>query len=154
MRRTIQRAAILVIGSSLLGLAVNQFSPRRIPWRRPREVPLAVGETVTLEQARQLWETGGTFFIDARAPADYRAGHSARAFNLPEETFPEGLPTVARAVTPDSDVVVYCDGELCELSRELAQNLRAGGYKHVRVLENGWTLWQRAGYPTETGNAP
>ena len=38
-------------------------------------------------------------------------------------------------------LVTYCDGEACELSRDLADQLKAHGLKDVLVLKNGWTLW-------------
>jgi 3-mercaptopyruvate sulfurtransferase SseA len=57
-------------------------------------------------------------------------------------------------MTPDMLVVVYCDGEKCELSHEVQARLRGLGYKNVRVLINGWTLWQAAGLPGHTGDQP
>jgi 3-mercaptopyruvate sulfurtransferase SseA len=55
-------------------------------------------------------------------------------------------------LSPDSEIVVYCDGDQCDLSHRLMTLLRErGGYAHVRVLVNGWTTWRKAGFPTEKG---
>lgn len=45
-------------------------------------------------------------------------------------------------------IVTYCDGVSCELSHELALFLKEMGFENVRVLVNGWTVWQQAGLPT------
>ena len=54
-------------------------------------------------------------------------------------------------VSEESAVITYCDGETCELSMELAVFLRNAGYKNVKVLSNGWTVWKQNGLPVETG---
>ena len=44
-------------------------------------------------------------------------------------------------------IITYCDGESCDLSHELALFLKEMGYDNVRILVNGWTVWQHAGLP-------
>jgi len=46
-------------------------------------------------------------------------------------------------------LVTYCDGEDCALSHDLAMFLKDLGYGDVRVLVNGWTVWQDAGLPVQ-----
>ena len=48
-------------------------------------------------------------------------------------------------------LLVITDGESCDLSHELALFFKEMGFENVRVLVNGWTVWQQAGLPTETG---
>ena len=48
-------------------------------------------------------------------------------------------------------IITFCDGQSCRLSHELALFLREMGYENVRVLVNGWTLWQQAGLPVSAG---
>jgi rhodanese-related sulfurtransferase len=93
-------------------------------------------------------------FLDARAPADYQAGHIANALSLPAEAFPQHWPQVAPYLATDSRIVCYCDGTECDLSHELARMLREAGYTNVHLLRNGWTEWSRAGYPTSQGPQP
>jgi rhodanese-related sulfurtransferase len=154
MRRTVQRALIIVFGSAALGLVVNAISPRGIPYITPPKPVLQTNDVVTLDEAHQAWGDGVTFFLDARAPSDYTAGHVANAFNLPAEAFNEHFPDVASMLTPKTPIIVYCDGTDCELSHQCADLLRQQGYENVHILMNGWTLWHTAGYPTSTGAQP
>jgi rhodanese-related sulfurtransferase len=154
MRRTVQRALVIVFGSAALGLAVNAVSPWRIPYITPPKPQIAESEFIPLTEAHTVWGSGAAFFLDARASADYEAGHIANAFNLPAEAFDDHFPKVAPMLTPESTIICYCDGTECELSHHLADELRKRGYKNIRILKNGWTVWHGAGYPTNTGTQP
>jgi rhodanese-related sulfurtransferase len=154
MRRTIQQALVIVIAAAAFGLLADKVSPRGIPYIAPPKPKLSAQDTVTLEDASQLWKTGAAFFLDARATADYAAGHIANALSLPVEEFAMHYPAVAPMLTPDTQVVVYCDGMECELSHQLATKLRELGHKNVRILVKGWTSWRTAGLPTQTGAQP
>nr|WP_281797069.1 rhodanese-like domain-containing protein [Desulforhabdus amnigena] len=48
-------------------------------------------------------------------------------------------------------MVTYCDGKSSALSKELAMALLGKGYTNVRMLMNGWTLWQARSLPVEMG---
>ena len=154
MRRTIQRTLVIVLGGAVLGLAANAVSPRRIPYITPPRVQPQARDIVSLKAAHELWNSGAVFFLDARNLTDYVAGHIANAFNLPVEEFDQYYPGVAAMLSPDSVVIVYCDGEQCELSHQLALKFRQLGYRNVRVLVNGWTAWRAAGLPTHSGDKP
>lgn len=151
---TIQRSLVIVVASTAVGLAVNAVSPRRIPYVTPPKPVIADSEFISLAEAHKLWNSGGAFFLDARSPADYAAGHIANAFNLPAESFTEHFPQVAPFLSEKSPVVCYCDGVECDLSHHLVELLRQQGFKNVHILKNGWTEWQKAGYPTSTGAQP
>ncbi len=154
MPRTIQRALVIVITGAALGLAANAVSPRRISCLTPPKQAVPQSEFIPLPQAYQVWGGGTAFFLDARAPADYAAGHIANAFSLPAEDFDEYYPQVAAMLTSDSTIVCYCDGMECDLSHHLTDVLKQRGYTNVRILRNAWTEWSKAGYPTTRGNQP
>jgi rhodanese-related sulfurtransferase len=151
MLQLLQRALLIVVLGSLLGLLSNAVSPKRISVITPPKKALKAEEFVPLTKAHELWSGGGAFFLDARKPADYEAGHIANALNLPVEEFGEYYPKLAPMLSPDSPIVVYCDGTECELSHHLADQLRQQGYTNVHMLFNGWTMWRQAGYPQEQG---
>jgi len=159
MRRALLQAAILVLVSTAIGLGINAVrrdtdksgTSRRLPLIRPPRPPVAENDKVPLAEAKTLWDSGAVFFLDARALADYAAGHIALAQSLPAEQFDQYFPSVATVLSPDSEIVVYCDGNQCDLSDQLMTMLREHGYTHVRVLVNGWTTWHKAGFPTEKG---
>jgi rhodanese-related sulfurtransferase len=154
MAYTFQRALAIVLAGAALGLGANAVSPRRIPLLTPPKEAPKVEDTVALADAEDLWKGGSAFFLDARSPADYSAGHIAGSFNLPVEEFEDHFPQIAPMLTFDSVIVAYCDGQECDLSNRLQAKLRDLGYHNVRHLVNGWTAWHTAGQLTHTGNQP
>ncbi len=152
-----QGLVILVLAAAV-SLGVNQFRKDGLPlvgdWSpkaQMSEVKTVEEPVVSIEEARALFLTGGAIFLDAR-PADiYREGHIQGALNLPAQDMEEALPRVTAVIPPDALIIVYCDGESCTLSKEVALELTGKGYSHVRVLINGWTVWQDANLPVETG---
>ena len=154
MLRTLQRALLIAVAGAALGLAVNTVSPRHIPIVAPPKAAPQPSDFVPLAEARQFWQSGTAFFLDARAPADYKAGHIAGAYNLPAEEFDGRYPETATMLTPESVIVTYCDGMECDLSHHLTERLRELGYQNVHILQNGWTAWRQAGWTTATGAKP
>lgn len=154
MRRAIQQALILLFGSAAIGLLINTVSPRGIPILRPPELGVPAEETISLADAQARWSSGAAIFLDARAPADYAAGHVAGALSLSVQDFDQRYPLIEPLLTPDQQLIAYCDGELCELSHELARRLKELGRTDVKVLVNGWTVWKKANLPGHTGTEP
>ncbi len=154
MRRVIQQALLLLFGSSAIGVLVNTVSPRGIPYIRPPRSPVPAEEEISVKDAERLWGLGEAVFLDARTPDLYEAGHIPGAHNLPTQEFETYFVKLQGIIGRDDTMVAYCDGVLCELSHELAEKLRELGYPNVKVLVNGWTVWQEAGLPATTGAAP
>jgi rhodanese-related sulfurtransferase len=154
MWRTVQRSLVIVVASAALGLAVNAVSPRRVPYITPPKPVFAESEFIPLADAHQAWSAGRAIFLDARAPADYNAGHIPNAFSLPAESFAEHFAKVASYLAPDSMIICYCDGVDCDLSHHLAEKLRDNGFKNIHILKNAWTEWNKAGYPSSAGTQP
>jgi rhodanese-related sulfurtransferase len=153
MSRTFLRALLIVLAGAALGLGFNAVSPRRIPYQTPPPVVLQKTDVVSLSEAQQLWASGA-IFLDARRTDDYAAGHIPNALNLPVDAFAARFPQIEPMLTRDMPLVIYCDGEKCELSHQLQQRLRELGYPKCRVLVNAMTLWRRAGLPVTTGGEP
>ncbi|MCI0534835.1 MAG: rhodanese-like domain-containing protein [Verrucomicrobiales bacterium] len=148
MRKTVARALVIVGVGLMLGLLGNAVSPRGIPLITPPKKP---AEFIALEKAKELWDSGAVIFLDAREPADYAVGHIGNALNLPALAFEKHFGEVAPLLTPESPVVVYCDGKECELSHRLSDSLRQLGFTNIHMLFNGWTVWREAGLPVEQG---
>ena len=49
----------------------------------------------------------------------------------------------------ESPVVVYCSGEECGSSEDLAYELQAEGFTNLYVFKGGWTEWSENGHPIE-----
>jgi len=151
MKKTLSQALLLVLLGTGLGLAANQLSPKGLPLIAPPKAASAQSEYITLEQANLLWQGGGALFLDAREPADYAAGHIGNALNLPAQSFDQHFGNVAPMLTPESELVLYCDGQECDLSHRLAVRLHQQGYTNTHLLHNGWTVWRQAGLPVTVG---
>lgn len=106
---------------------------------------------IGLEQAAQLFAQNEALFVDARPENLYAQGHIRGALSLPWEKVDRYFVEVADQLDVLKPIITYCDGETCDLSHELALFLKETGFKNVRVLVNGWTVWQRAGLPTDGG---
>ena len=104
---------------------------------------------ITLEDARDAHNENRALFIDARSPEEFGSGHLRGAINLTWLDFDTRGSTLLKDVPKDKLIVTYCDGENCDLSKELAQMLIGAGFTNVHVLVNGWTVWKVAGLPFE-----
>jgi len=148
------QALIIILLASLLGIGSNLIRKDRIPFiPQPSDVSgkEKADNAVTLAEAKERFDSGMGFFIDARSADAYRKGHILNAVSLPEEDFENRIAEV-KDLIPDSSefiVIVYCDGEECEASDKLEKKLEGYGYKNIRVFFGGWNEWVKAGYPIE-----
>lgn len=96
-----------------------------------------------LALAKQLYDRG-VVFVDARDQEEYRNGHIAGSLN-------GSVVQLASRLGQDDPVVVYCSGEGCNESLNLAETLMMPdwGFTRVFVFDGGWPEWKAAGYPAE-----
>ena len=76
---------------------------------------------------------------------DYNNGHISGAINIPEYNFDKSNPVI-KTIPKDKTIVSYCDGDDCEMSVKLADNLFNLGYEKVYIFFGGWKEWKKAGY--------
>lgn len=149
------QGTVILLFASLVALGVNHVRPGGIPlvadWSPEAQLTLDSGDSlaISLDEAEVLFLDRSALFLDARAPELFAEGHIQGALNLPWDEFEERFAPVMASVSQDATLVAYCDGESCGLSRDLAVALLEKGYTHVRVLVNGWTLWQERGLPID-----
>jgi len=143
----------IIIISSLLGLLINYFNPKGIPFiKEERQLNWAEDSTtsnitneitdgnnhnpgevfdeakaITLKQAYLLFNQN-VLFIDARDYVEYEIGHIKNAISLPYLDFDE-YKTIL-----------------------LGDKLFESGYKEVYIFFGGWIDWQMANYPVEGEN--
>ena len=135
---SISRRWRIVFGLVLIALVPALLSvwlhPRGPSWVRTGEVTLAV----VRHWPEVLW-------VDARGAAAYEREHVPGALNLSAGAWEQQVGNVVAAWKPELRVVVYCDGHLCQASREVAQRLRDElGLTEVHVLTGGWDTWTEA----------
>jgi rhodanese-related sulfurtransferase len=155
--RAVRQILALVILSAVAAVAVNALRPDRLPlvgdWSVAARITSSTGERmdISMDQAEKLFFTDAAVFIDARSEEDYARGHIQNARCLPWQEVDLRFMSVTEALDLEMPIITYCDGEKCELSHNLALFLRDAGFLNTRVLVNGWTLWQQAGLPVESG---
>ncbi len=139
---------IIIFLATLTGLLVNYLRPGALPpFAGPhvQDGPI----TISMDDAQGLFFSGKAVFLDARSEKAYNLGHIARARNLPVDSIDDYFDRVMAGIPPDAMIITYCDGNPCDLARELALNLMDMGYVNVRVLAGGWSQWRSRYLPSE-----
>jgi len=146
---------VIAITSTVLSLTLNAVRPDGIPLLAKE---LAVAEeieydtaeprlfAITLDQALELYQKG-TVFVDAREPEYYQEGHIKGAWNIP--FFLELVFKLDSLQGKDTPMVIYCSGDECGSSEDLAYELQAEGFSNLLVFKGGWTAWNTSGHPIE-----
>ncbi|MFZ0135107.1 MAG: rhodanese-like domain-containing protein [Desulfobacterales bacterium] len=155
LKQAAWQVPLLVITACVIGIAVNNFRSDGITfvgdWSEQARYADAAGESlvISLDEAAGLFERKAVLFLDARPQNQYAKGHVRGALNLPWQEVDRYFMELTDRLEGASAIITYCDGESCDLSHELALFLQEMGFENVRVLVNGWTVWQQAGLPTE-----
>lgn len=155
-------ALALVTGSAVLGVVVNQLSPRGIPLlttSADADAPAALAlpdglRGVDLAEARSANNEQTALFLDARSAEDYAEGHVPGALSLPAYEFDDRFPEIADRVEEAERVIVYCDGVECSDSIHVAERLVEYGFSDVSVFESGWRVWAESKAPVTAGMDP
>lgn len=156
--QAIWQCSALFVLSALLALTINQFRTDRLPlvgdWSVEGRLTTATGEhlDISLAEAEKLFTEKGAVFVDARSREDYENGRIAGARSLPWHNVDQRFIEATEDISSDTTIITYCDGETCNLSHDLAIFLKDMGFSNVRVLVNGWTVWQESHLPFQKGN--
>lgn len=119
--------------------------------------------TISLNIAKELFETGLGQFIDARTPEAFAQGYIAGAINAPPGDIidrPELADQILEFFDPASPTIIYCTGGACTDSAATAGQLQQLGFTNLRILKESYDQWRDAtGYvviPNQktTGEAP
>lgn len=109
---------------------------------------------VSTEEFRRILGDGSAIVLDSRKRSEYAAGHIAGARNagLGGDASPaEYVAAIERMVGGDKSkaLVLYCNGQFCQASRRLGEQLAAAGFTNVRRYQLGIPIWRALGGPTE-----
>jgi len=159
-QQALWQVPLILFMAGLAGLCVNYLRPDSIPmvgdWSA--KAGMAEGKTeenfvIPLEGAAKLFSAGLALFIDARDEQDYMEGHIKGALSLPWDDVQRRFPKIAGDIPRGKMIIIYCDGEACHLSHDLAIFLRGNEFQNVWELVNGMTVWREADLPVEEGTA-
>jgi len=109
-------------------------------------------EYLTLEEFSEFVDKGG-LVLDARPEIFHRLGHVPGAISLPRDDFENAYAALRARLEADKarSLAVYCSGSSCEDSELVKKSLAALGFTQVAIFKGGWSEWQTAGKPEESG---
>ena len=128
---------VIAITSTVLSLTLNAVRSDGIPLLAAE---LAVAEEIEHDAAEPR------LLVDAREPEYYQEGHIKGAWNIP--FFLELVFKLDSLQGKDAPMVIYCSGDECGSSEDLAYELQAEGFSNLLVFKGGWTAWNTNGHPT------
>ncbi|MFN0132493.1 MAG: SUMF1/EgtB/PvdO family nonheme iron enzyme [Phycisphaerales bacterium] len=110
-------------------------------------------EYISIERAKSLYEAQTAIFIDARPYAEFVEGHVRNSMHCAVKYFGGAAPAKVRNYLPGNAVVVYCNGESCTDSIDVAVRLKALNLSigPIYVMKEGLPAWIKAGLPTDKG---
>ena len=157
LRQALWQTPALVALAVLVAIGVNHFRSDGIPligdWSAHALFVDAEGRSlvISLEQARDLFQADEVLFVDARPKYQCDDGRIQGALCIPWQDVDRYFFDAIERLEEGKTIIAYCDGEACDLSHELVLFLQDMGFPDAFVLVNGWTVWKRAGLPTEGG---
>lgn len=140
----------LVCGASV-NLLRHTLLPLRGEWSRHVEQrALKAGlQLVGVGTVQQAVASGTARVLDARPPADFRAGHLPGAQSLPFEAAPDLLTSMQIELPREQPIITYCARNDCDEGLELAVFLRRTGYTNVILFAGGLAEWRASGGTVE-----
>lgn len=109
------------------------------------ERPVAEADAYVVPPAQAL-AMEEVLWVDGRSRAAFEKDYMPGAIHLgtTEEAYQAGMAELLPRWDPVRPVVVYCDGEGCKASRELAGRLRSElGVENILWVEGGWTALRK-----------
>ena len=152
-RQAVRESALILCAAVFLGLSYTFLTGKGF-FSKPKTTvePVSLGpppSSISLPEAKTLFENNSALFVDARHFFDFRRGHIRSAINIPLAELDNRSETIA-TLPKDKTIVVYCDAAECNSSIELAAKLYERGFGGVRIFFGGWQDWISNHLPTET----
>ncbi|MBN1397019.1 MAG: rhodanese-like domain-containing protein [Bacteroidetes bacterium] len=105
-------------------------------------------EMISLENAKELFDSQEALFIDSRHNFDYNRGHIHGAINIGLDSI-KTAGAVLETIPKEKIFVIYCDGVECNSSIELAAELNGLNFKNIKIFFGGWQEWKKNNYPID-----
>ena len=167
------KLGILITIGLCLGLVINQFRDKPMPWiyqskqqrldyavagletkspvapeaEKPTSAHDSVPESLTLEQFQACVIGKKVLILDARPELFHRIGHVPGSIALPRDEFETYYKKHQAELEKDKaqPLVIYCSGGSCEDSGLVSETLKKLGYTNVGIFRGGWDEWTHAG---------
>jgi rhodanese-related sulfurtransferase len=149
-RQSILEALLLIAAATIMGFAYTFVTKQGFFSEKNPAFSAASAnlEMISLEKAKDLYESRGALFVDARHDFEYKMGHIHGAINIALKEIDthrirlEGTPK-------EKMLIVYCDGVECNSSIELALKLMELKFTNVKVFFGGWQEWKAKNFPID-----
>ncbi|HVK39701.1 MAG TPA: rhodanese-like domain-containing protein [Candidatus Kapabacteria bacterium] len=150
-----ERARLLEDSLRAARAAREAFVRDSIARARPSESSVdaeVANREISTATAKQIFDRKAAVWFDARNADEFAEGHIPGAKHIYANDFQQHIPELLQMNIPrDQLIVVYCGGGLCELSHDLAKNIRLLGFSKVVVYTGGTTEWTKNNYPMTKG---
>ncbi len=108
---------------------------------------------INIEFAQNLFNEKLAVFVDARESEDYNSGHIENAVNIPFDYY-EDYEDAINNMDDTFTHVIYCSGEDCSLSMDLADYFfNELAFEKVLIFEGGWPQWRDADLPSSLNSS-
>ncbi|PSB28773.1 rhodanese-like domain-containing protein [Stenomitos frigidus] len=111
----------------------------------PLPPPLQAQSLVYDLKARLDWGKPALTILDVRDRSLFNASHISGALSMPVH---ELIDRARTSLPLNRDLYIY--GETDEESAEIANQLRAAGYRHVSEIRGGVSAWKAVGFPIDS----
>jgi rhodanese-related sulfurtransferase len=109
-------------------------------------------ENISTELAKNLFDRNA-LFIDARNKEEYDSVHVKGSISIPYEEFMKmdlsGKNELMKKYNKEGTIVVYCRGEGCDISIDLAYEIAKLGFTSVSIYHGGIKEWKAKGFPIQ-----
>src|SRR5215470_3935078 len=142
-RRHQHRAVVFIAVAALAVIAAPAFA-QSVFQATLAETNQKTPEANTADVQRALAD-GSALVVDSRKRAEYVAGHIAGAKNA------SSVDEMLKVASSDKDkaIILYCNGQHCQASRNLSGELVAAGFTNVRRYQLGIPMWRALNGPVE-----
>ena len=153
-RRLVQAGAAGLAMAIIMAAAVDVATAQSSVYQATLAEPNQKTPEVSTEEVRRILADSSAILLDSRKRSEYVAGHIAGAKNAaPEPGSPPAafVAAVERLVGGDKakPLVLYCNGQHCQASRQLSEQLVNAGFTNVRRYQLGIPMWRALNGPVE-----
>ncbi len=143
-RQSILEALLLIAAAAALGFSYTFVTKQGFFSKGNPAISASAAnlEMISLEKAKEFYESQGALFIDSRHDFEYKIGHIHGSINIPLNEF-DKRRDLLEDIPKEKILIVYCDGVECNSSLELAMKLMEFRYTNVKIFFGGWQEWRK-----------
>ncbi len=100
---------------------------------------------ISVQQAKEMIDSGEVFILDVRTQGEYDAGHIKGSTLIPVQDIPaQELDKALNKIPRDKKILVYCKSG--RRSTQASEILVNNGFAQVYNMKGGIVEWAKAGY--------